>query len=78
MILWSHLFRALVVGISEGTDCLCGFDYERKLAAGGEQIDLGDLDLGLEQLCKDVEELPADLCTLPCCPETTGVCRSLF
>ena len=41
-------------------------------------IDLGDLDLDLEQLCKDVEELPADLCTLPCCPETAGVCRSLF
>ena len=67
-----------MVGISEGTDCLCGFDYERKLAAGGEHRDLGDLDLGLEQLCKDVEELPADLCTLPCCPETAGVCRSLF
>ena len=30
--------RALVVGISEGTHCLCGFDYERKLAAGSKQI----------------------------------------
>ena len=60
----------LVVGLTQGGLCLCGYDYDTKLAGGGGVTTLSPPSPGA-----GVEELPLSLCHLPCCQDNAGICR---
>ena len=60
--LYQRYDKDLVIGITQATICLCGYDYDAKLAAGLVE-ELPPLSNGTSMFC-----------THKCCPDTSGVC----